>query len=128
MNRRILTMSQKFHHLIPGIVLMAATVLATSLASAQAPTLQEQLAAQYKLVKMGSDTSGYSVVEKGTLLAIQKGGILAVPYSDSSVLSTKYEGGSGTEVHHGTFWERADDPLVCCGRQSLSHEDRREPG
>ena len=34
-------------------------------------------AAQYKLVKMGSDTSGYSVVEKGTLLAIQKGGILA---------------------------------------------------
>jgi hypothetical protein len=94
MNRRILTMSQKFHHLIPGIVLMAATVLATSLASAQAPTLQEQLAAQYKLVKMGSDTSGYSVVEKGTLLAIQKGGILAVPYSDSSVLSTKYEGGT----------------------------------
>lgn len=87
-------MSQKFHHLIPGIVLMAATVLATSLASAQAPTLQEQLAAQYKLVKMGSDTSGYSVVEKGTLLAIQKGGILAVPYSDSSVLSTKYEGGT----------------------------------
>ena len=61
---------------------------------AQAPTLQEQLAAQYKLVKMGSDTSGYSVVEKGTLLAIQKGGILAVPYTDSTVLATKYEGGT----------------------------------
>src|SRR5208282_3505601 len=60
---------------------------------AQAPTLQEELAAQYKLVKMGSDTGGYSVVEKGTLLAIQKGGILGVRYSDSSVLSTKYEGG-----------------------------------
>jgi hypothetical protein len=88
------TMSQKSHHLIPVIVLMAATILPMSLASAQAPTLQEQLAAQYKLVKMGSDTSGYSVVEKGTLLAIQKGGILAVPYGDSSVLSTKYEGGA----------------------------------
>jgi hypothetical protein len=87
-------MSQKSHHLIPGIVLMAATILSMSLANAQAPTLQEQLAAQYKLVKMGSDTSGYSVVEKGTLLAIQKGGILAVPYGDSSVLSTKYEGGA----------------------------------
>ena len=87
-------MSQKSHHLIPVIVLMAATILPMSLASAQAPTLQEQLAAQYKLVKMGSDTSGYSVVEKGTLLAIQKGGILAVPYGDSSVLSTKYEGGA----------------------------------
>ncbi|HXM65331.1 MAG TPA: hypothetical protein VN911_01265 [Candidatus Acidoferrum sp.] len=61
---------------------------------AQAPTLQEQLTAQYKIVKMGSDTSGYSVVEPGTLLAIQKGGILAVPYSDQSILTTKYEGGS----------------------------------
>jgi hypothetical protein len=61
---------------------------------AQAPTLQEQLIAQYKLVKMGSDTSGYSVVEKGTLLAIQKGGILAVPYADQAVLPSKYEGGT----------------------------------
>jgi hypothetical protein len=92
-------MSRKSHHLIPGIVLMAATIFAISifpmsLTWAQAPTLQEQLAAQYKLVKMGSDTSGYSVVEKGTLLAIQKGGILAVPYGDQSVLSTKYEGGA----------------------------------
>ena len=62
--------------------------------AAQAPTLQEQLAAQYKLVKMGSDTSGYSVVEKGTLLAIQKGGVMAVPYSDQTILSNKYEGGT----------------------------------
>jgi hypothetical protein len=61
---------------------------------AQAPTLQDQLAAQYKLVKMGSDTSGYSVVEKGTLLAIQKGGILAVPYADQGMLPSKYENGS----------------------------------
>jgi hypothetical protein len=61
---------------------------------AQAPTLQEQLAAQYKLVKMGSDTGGYSVVDKGTLLAIQKGGILGVPYSDQSILSTRYENGT----------------------------------
>jgi hypothetical protein len=87
-------MSQKFHDLIPSIVFLAAPILLLSLASAQAPSLQEQLAAQYKLVKMGSDTSGYSVVEKGTLLAIQKGGILGVPYSDQSVLSTKYEGGT----------------------------------
>jgi hypothetical protein len=34
------------------------------------------------------------VVEKGTLLAIQKGGILAVPYGDAQVLPTKYEGGA----------------------------------
>ena len=31
---------------------------------------------------MGSDTSGYAVVDAGTLLEIKKGGILGVPYSD----------------------------------------------
>jgi len=36
------------------------------------------------------------VVEEGTVLAIQKGGILAVPYSDSSDFKTKYENG---EIH-----------------------------
>jgi hypothetical protein len=86
-------MSQKSHPLIPGIVLVAAMIFPMAQAGAQAPTLQEQLAAQYKLVKMGSDTSGYSVVDEGTLLAIQKGGLLGVPYSDTSVQSNKYEGG-----------------------------------
>ena len=102
-------MSQKFHALIPGIVLLAATIFPMSLASAQAVSLQEQLAAQYKLVKMGSDTGGYSVVEAGTLLAIQKGGILGVPYSDQTVLSTKYEGGT---VH-------SPSSLLVQGKKSL---------
>jgi len=87
-------MSRTFHVLMPGIVLLVATIFSMPLASAQAVSLQEQLAAQYKLVKMGSDTGGYSVVEAGTLLAIEKGGILGVPYSDKAVLSTKYEGGT----------------------------------
>jgi hypothetical protein len=87
-------MSRKFHHLTSGIVLLAATIVPMSLAGAQAVSLQEQLAAQYKLVKMGSDSSGYSVVEEGTLLAIQKGGLVGVPYSDTSVQSNKYEGGA----------------------------------
>jgi hypothetical protein len=96
-------MSRKFNSAfagftVPGFIVHGAILFAMSLlgslANAQAPTLQEQLAAQYKLVKMGSDTSGYSVVDAGTLLAIQKGGILGVPYSDtSSIPATKYEGG-----------------------------------
>ncbi len=77
------------------LTLIVVTVFSFSFATAQAPvTLEEQLTAQYKVVKMGSDTSGYSVVEAGTLLAIQKGGILGVPYSDTSILSTKYQGGT----------------------------------
>jgi hypothetical protein len=77
-----------------NLALTCAVVFASAIAFAQAVSLQEQLAAQYKLVKMGSDTSGYSVVEPGTLLAIQKGGILGVPYSDKTVLTTKYENGT----------------------------------
>jgi hypothetical protein len=101
-------MSRKFHD-APAIVFLLAAALFSSMAHAQAPTLQEQLAAQYKLVKMGSDTSGYSVVEKGTLLAIQKGGILAVPYGDQNVLSNKYENGA----------IKAPNSLSLMGRKSI---------
>src|SRR5579862_111019 len=87
-------MSKKIQHLLSIFTVAAAATFMLPPAGAQAPSLQEQLAAQYKLVKMGSDTSGYSVVDKGTLLAIQKGGILGVPYSDQSILSTKYENGT----------------------------------
>src|ERR1700685_1226046 len=105
-------MLRTFRNLIPGIVLLAAVIFAVlpmPLANAQAVSLQEQLTAQYKLVKMGSDTSGYSVVEKGTLLAIQKGGILAVPYGDQNVLASKYEGGT---IH-------APSGLSLMGRKSI---------
>lgn len=87
-------MWQKFRAVIPGVAVLAFSLITAAQAGAQAVSLQEQLAAQYKLVKMGSDTSGYSVVEKGTLLAIQKGGILSVPYGDQNVLASKYENGS----------------------------------
>ncbi len=103
-------MSQKFGSLVSGLLLGAAAIFPFAIANAQAPvSLQEQLSAQYKLVKMGSDTSGYSVVEKGTLLAIQKGGILAVPYGDQNVLSNKYENGT---IH-------APNSLSLMGRKSI---------
>lgn len=87
-------MWQRLWALVPGAALVVIGLSCAAPAVAQAPTLQEQLAAQYKLAKMGSDTSGYSVVDAGTLLAIQKGGIMGVPYSDKTVLTTKYEGGT----------------------------------
>lgn len=94
-------MRQKSEKITPAIVvnvfvLLCVLIVLLSTAGAQGTpvSIQEQLAAQYKVVKMGSDTSGYSVIEPGTLLAIQKGGILAVPYSDNAILSTKYEGGT----------------------------------
>jgi len=89
-------MGQKLERIIAAtFVMVCATFLISPRTSAQATvTLQDQLAAQYKVVKMGSDTSGYSVIEAGTLLEIKKGGILGVPYSDTSIQSTKYEGGT----------------------------------
>jgi hypothetical protein len=102
-------MSLKYHNLISGIALLSATIFSLPLANAQAVSLQDQLAAQYKLVKMGSDTSGYSVVDAGTLLSIQKGGILGVPYSDKTVLTTRYESGT---VH-------SPSSLMTSGRKAL---------
>lgn len=57
-------------------------------------SLEDQLKAQFTLVKMGADSHGPAVVEQGTVLVIKKGGILGVPYSDQSILSTKYENGA----------------------------------
>jgi hypothetical protein len=82
------------HSSIPVAAAVIVTMVLASMATAQAPTLQEQLIAQYKLVKMGSDTSGYSVIDKGTLLEIKKGGILGVPYGDNNVPACHYENGS----------------------------------
>jgi hypothetical protein len=82
------------HSSIPVAAAIFVAIVLASVASAQAPTLQEQLIAQYKLVKMGSDTSGYSVIDKGTLLEIKKGGILGVPYGDNNIPACHYENGS----------------------------------
>jgi hypothetical protein len=101
-------MGQKLERMIPRVVVagrstflfatlsvtLFATILPLPRVGAQAVSLQEQLVAQYKAVKMGSDTSGYSVVDPGTLLAIQKGGLLGSPYSDKSALTNRYEGGT----------------------------------
>jgi hypothetical protein len=100
---------RKFAALVPAIALIAAAIFPWSLARAQAVSLQEQLAAQYKVAKVGSDTGGYSVVEAGTLLAIQKGGILGVPYADQNALSSMYEDG---KVH-------GPSGLALMGRKSI---------
>jgi hypothetical protein len=67
---------------IPRFTAAAATFLALVLAltaNAQTPvSLQEQLNAQYKLAQL--DGNG-TVIEAGTLLAVEKGGITSVPWN-----------------------------------------------
>lgn len=83
-------MLARYKAFIPGLAVVLSAVVQLS---AQAPSLQEQLAAQYKIAKLASDTSGFSVTEEGTLLEIKKGGLLGVPYTDKTTLTNKYESG-----------------------------------
>jgi hypothetical protein len=76
---------------VAGVIV---TVVMTRCAGAQSVTLQEQLIAQYKLVKMGSDSGGVAVVEPGTLLAIQKGGVLSVPWKAMALCPAKFQDNS----------------------------------
>jgi hypothetical protein len=68
--------------------LIGLSLLATT-ATAQAPTLQEQLAAQYKLTKVGSD--GSIIGDPGTPLLIQKHGIIAVPSKSLTRCPAKFK-------------------------------------
>jgi len=52
-------------------------------------SLESQLGAKYKLAKLGTDSTGLSVLDAGTVLVIKKGGILSVP-SGTMVLVPSY--------------------------------------
>jgi hypothetical protein len=78
-----------------GVVLMAG-IRGMEAAQAQdtpASSLGDQLKTQYKLAKMGSDSNGWSVVETGTVLVIQKGGILGVPPGNAVMAPATYKDG-----------------------------------
>ena len=67
-----------------------AVILLSSGADAQAPvTLQEQLTAQYKVVKIGPD--GTVENDAVTVLAVQKAGIIAVPWNAKALCAAKFQ-------------------------------------
>ncbi len=87
-------MRQKLGTPVSILSMLFTAFIPCSLTAGQAaapPSLQEQLQAQYKFVKMGSDSNGPTVIEEGTVLAIQKGGILGVPWSSMKACPATYE-------------------------------------
>lgn len=85
------------------IIRMAAVIFAGMfpwmLAGAQdsgADSLESQLAAKYKLVKLGTDSTGVAVLETGTVLVIKKGGIISVPSGNAVILPSTVKDG---QVH-----------------------------
>jgi hypothetical protein len=91
-------MSAKMSSVFAVVAVLAAASLGTSAAQAQdAPTtLAEQLKSQYKIAKVGMDSSGWSVTEPGTVLVIQKGGILGVPPANLTIATATFKDG---ELH-----------------------------
>jgi hypothetical protein len=109
--------------LITATLLVAAAMAYGSVASAQlAPTasLSDEITAQYKLTKFGVDSTGFTVTEAGTVLMVQKGGILAFPPTDMGVLATKYENGaihSPSPVLTGMFKQNVSTRFLTAGER-----------
>jgi hypothetical protein len=55
--------------------------------------LEDQLKAQFTMVKMGWNSGGTALLEEGTVLVVKKDGILSVPYGDQPV-ATRYQDGT----------------------------------
>jgi hypothetical protein len=58
-----------------------------------APSLQDQLKAQYTLVKLGIGPAGFKVVKPGTVLDVQKAGLLGVPPQSMMACPAKFQDG-----------------------------------
>jgi len=88
MRQRLATYTQMSALLVCGIFLCS-----ESSGQNAAPPLREQLKAQYKLVKTGSDANGLAVVDPGTVLDVEKGGLLGVAPQNAVVCPSKFQNG-----------------------------------
>lgn len=69
------------------------TAQQTSAPAAAPASIQEQLAGMYQVAKLGKDSGGYAITDEGTLLDVQKGGILGTPYGSTKSCPSKYVNG-----------------------------------
>jgi hypothetical protein len=92
-------MTGKAAWIIRMVTVIFAGMFPWMLAEAQnggADSLESQLAAKYKLVKLGTDSTGLAVLETGTVLVIKKGGIISVPSGNAVILPSTVKDG---QVH-----------------------------
>jgi hypothetical protein len=92
-------MNGKAARTIQMVAVIFAGMFPWMLAEAQdsgADSLESQLTAKYKLVKLGTDSTGLSVLETGTVLVIKKGGIISVPSGNGVILPSTVKDG---QVH-----------------------------
>lgn len=92
-------MNRNAARIIRMVAVVFAGMFPWMLAEAQnggADSLESQLAAKYKLVKLGTDSTGLAVLEPGTVLVIKKGGIISVPSGNAVILPSTVKDG---QVH-----------------------------
>ena len=70
------------------VVIALVMIFSLAFAQGQAVSLHEQLSAQYQVAKVAGNAS---VVNPGTLLAIQQKGVLAVPWKAMALCPAKYQ-------------------------------------
>jgi hypothetical protein len=78
-------------HVCCAGIIAVAMIMSTGPAWGQTVSLQEQLSAQYQVAKVKADSTGYGVVDPGTMLTIQKNGVLAVPWRAMTMCPAKYQ-------------------------------------
>src|SRR2546427_7255839 len=96
-------MSAKSSSAITMTAVLIAGIFDVSSANAQGAStsaLDDQLRAQYKLAKIVPESNGYKVAEQGTMLVIQKEGIIGVPLGNNSVDPVIYAIEKDTDLHH----------------------------
>jgi hypothetical protein len=86
-------MRQRFGIVKFAFALAVCGVFLVSTLAGQTPSLQEQLKAQYKLVKVRADANGLTVVDPGTVLDVQKGGLLGVAPQIAVFCPAKFQDG-----------------------------------
>lgn len=113
-------MSGKACRTLKVVAVMIAGLLPAGIASAQggADSLESQLAAKYKVAKIGQDSSGISVTDPGTVLVIKKGGILSVTPSNMVVIPSYVKDGQVHSANGNAMagvskllkWKNVSDP------------------
>ena len=113
-------MSGKACRTLKAVAVIIAGLLPAGIASAQggADSLESQLAAKYKVAKIGQDSSGISVTDPGTVLVIKKGGILSVTPSNMVVIPSYVKDGQVHSANGNAMagvskllkWKNVSDP------------------
>jgi len=87
-------MRTRLHTVLAGCALFLALAVLSKPVAAQdntAPSLADQIAAQYKLARVGGYGPTRAIIEPGTVLTVQKGGILGIDPANLGECPAKYQ-------------------------------------